>query len=355
MTPSPSPLTPRRRALGGATGALASLALLIAATGCGAAGGTEESPGASADGAFPVTIEHKFGDTEITGRPERVVTVGLTDQDALLALGVVPVATTGWIGDYPGQIGPWAQEALGDAEPPEVLDSSDGPQVERIASLEPDLILSLYGGLTRNQYDLLSQIAPTVAQPGEYPDYAIPWQELTGKVGAAVGESGRAEEIIADVDAQIAAAREEHPEFEGASAVMATTWEGYFVYGSEDPRSRLLTDLGFALPEGLDAAIGDAFGANISAERADLLDTDAVVWLAADSPVDREELHGSDVYGSLDVVGEGREVFIDEGSDYGSSISFVSALSLPYQLERLVPQLAAAVDGDPGTAVEDDS
>src|SRR5262245_31240141 len=38
--------------------------------------------------AFPVTIEHKYGSTEITQRPERIVTVGLTDHDALLALRI---------------------------------------------------------------------------------------------------------------------------------------------------------------------------------------------------------------------------------------------------------------------------
>ena len=47
-----------------------------------------------------------------------------------------------------------------------------------------------------------------------------------------------------------------------------------------------------------------------------------------------------------------REVFVPETSDYGNSVSFVSVLSLPYMLERLVPQLAAAVDGDTATKVE---
>src|SRR5688572_21669592 len=44
--------------------------------------------------AFPVTIEHKYGSTTINEFPERIVTVGLTDHDALIALGIVPVGTT---------------------------------------------------------------------------------------------------------------------------------------------------------------------------------------------------------------------------------------------------------------------
>jgi iron-siderophore transport system substrate-binding protein len=82
----------------------------------------ESSAGADAD-AFPVTIEHKYGTTEIAEPPERVVTVGLTDQDAVLALGVVPVGTTEWYGEHPSAIWPWAQDEL------EALDAEAAPEV----------------------------------------------------------------------------------------------------------------------------------------------------------------------------------------------------------------------------------
>src|SRR5688500_14442949 len=76
-------------------------------------------------GAFPVTIEHKYGSTTIEKQPERVVVVGLRDQDALLALGVVPVATTEWFGKHPGAIFPWATDELGSAKAPTVLTNTD--------------------------------------------------------------------------------------------------------------------------------------------------------------------------------------------------------------------------------------
>ena len=50
-----------------------------------------------------MTIQHKYGSTTIEQPPERVVVVGLRDQDALLALGIVPVATTEWFGDHPAR------------------------------------------------------------------------------------------------------------------------------------------------------------------------------------------------------------------------------------------------------------
>ncbi|MDX3585496.1 iron-siderophore ABC transporter substrate-binding protein [Streptomyces europaeiscabiei] len=338
---------------------LASATLLLA-TACG--GGDSDSDtsdtGAKAstssgESAFPVSIDHKYGSTTIKAEPERIVTVGLTDQDAVLALGKVPVGTTEWLGAYKGAIGPWAEDKLGSAAAPTVLkDTGTGPQVEKIAALKPDLILAVYGGLTKEQYESLSKFAPVVAQPKAYNDYGVPWQEQTETIGKALGKSEEATEAVAGTEAKIKAAADKYPAFKGSTAVMATPYEGMFVFGSQDARSRLLTGLGFSLPTDLDKAIGDQFGANISKERTDLLDQDAIVWIVGDPVKDAAKLHKDASYKDLGVVKEGREVFVNETGDYGNATSFVSVLSLPYVVERLAPQLAAAVDGKTDTKVE---
>jgi iron complex transport system substrate-binding protein len=332
------------------------LLLLGAATACGSGDDSEPSADkpatAAAKGAFPVTIAHKYGSTTIKSEPQRIVTVGLTDQDAVLALGKIPVGTTEWLGGYPGAVGPWAADQLAGAKTPTVLkDTGTGPQTERIAALRPDLILAVYGGLTKEQYDTLSKFAPVVAQPKEYNDYGVPWQQQTEIIGRALGQETKAKELVRGVQADFKSATEQHPAFATSGAVMATPYEGIFVFGSQDPRSRVLTDLGFTLPTGLDKVIGDEFGANISKERTDLLDTDAVVWIVTDPAQDEAKLHDNPLYGDLATVQEGREVYVKESSDYGNSVSFVTVLSLPYMLDRLVPQLAAAVDGDTATKV----
>ncbi|WP_217179012.1 iron-siderophore ABC transporter substrate-binding protein [Streptomyces sp. AC495_CC817] len=338
---------------------LASATLLLA-TACGGGSDSDDASGAGAeastssgDSAFPVSLDHKYGSTTIKAEPKRIVTVGLTDQDAVLALGKVPVGTTEWLGGYKGAIGPWAEDKLGSAEAPTVLkDTGTGPQVEKIAALKPDLILAVYGGLTKEQYESLSKFAPVVAQPKGYNDYGVPWQEQTETIGKALGKPEEAAKVVADTEAKIKAAADDNPGFKGASAVMATPYEGMFVFGSQDARSRLLTGLGFTLPADLDKAIGDKFGANISKERTDLLDQDAVVWIVGAPAKDAAKLHKDASYKDLKVVKEGREVFVNESSDYGNATSFVSALSLPYVIERLAPQLAAAVDGKADTKVE---
>ena len=105
---------------------LSTLCIAMAA-GAGASAATDttvpDSSGPPAGGdeaTYPITIAHKYGETTVEEFPERIAVVGLLEQDALIGLGVVPVATTEWFGEHAGAVWPWAAdelEALG-AEPP---------------------------------------------------------------------------------------------------------------------------------------------------------------------------------------------------------------------------------------------
>ncbi|MET7279130.1 iron-siderophore ABC transporter substrate-binding protein [Kribbella sp. NPDC005582] len=328
---------------------------LLALTACGAetkepsaAGG--QSQGATEPGAYPVTIKNKFGDTVIKEAPKRVVAVGLVEQDALLALGVVPVGTTEWFGDKPGALFPWAKAKLGGGALPTVLSDKDGIQFEKVAALAPDLIIGLYSGITAADYKKLEAIAPTVAQPADgSADWSVTWQTVTKTVGQAVGKPKAAEELVKGIEKKFEEARAAHPEFTGKTAIMASPYEGYFVYGPQDPRSKMLTDLGFVLPPQMGKLVGDKFGANLSAENISLTDQQVVVWFP---PKDgTAKLKADPLLKNLKARTEAREVFIEENYDdelYGAT-SFVSVLSLPIVLDKLVPKLAAAVDGNPST------
>ena len=340
-----------RRRLGRLGMAALLAAIALGASGCGgdgASGGT--AAGGDAPG-FPVEIEHAHGVTRIEAPPERVVTVGLTDHDALIALGVVPVGVTDWYGERENALWPWAREALGGAEPPEVVGDARELNLERIAALRPDLILGLYAAVDAEQYGRLSRIAPTVVQPADHPDdYGIPWQELTLTAGRAVGREERARELVAEVEARIARARAEHPGLDGATGLIATVYQGIYVYGPDVANSRMLRSLGIRVPDEVDRLIergADPTGTQLSLERANLLDVDVLVWLDAtrgEGPL------ANPLYRRLDVHREGREVLLDSGGRLGGA-SFVSVLSIPYLLDELVPMLAAAADGDPATPV----
>jgi iron complex transport system substrate-binding protein len=182
-------------------------------------------------------------------------------------------------------------------------------------------------------------------------NFGVAWQDLTRTVGKAVGKPADAEKLVTDAEARLSQVQRDNPDFKGATALFATNYEGIFVYGAEDVRGRLLKSLGFTLPDGLSAVTGTEFGANLSRERTDLLDTDVLVWLVDNYAKAKATIQSEPLYAALAVKKEGRDVFIEDGEVLGSAASFITVLSLPFLLERLVPQLKQAIDGDPATAV----
>lgn len=340
--------------------AVVSAAVLTATTlsACGSSGDDDKkASGGSSDSWTPVTIEHKYGSTTIEDKPERVVTLGLTDQDAVLALGTVPVAVTKWFGKAEGMIFPWAEDALAAAETnplgkdelPEVLDD-ETVSVEKILGFQPDLVIALYSNISKDKYNQLSERVPVIAPPEGVVDYGIPWQDGTKTVGEALGKKAEAEKLVADVDAKIAAAKGENPDFSGKTAATVSAYEGIFVYSAEDPRTRLLTDLGFSFPEDLAEFTAENFGKSLSKENADMIDLDALIWVNDEAAT----LKDIPTYADTTAHKEGRDIFIagDESDPIYVASSFVTALSLPFYLDAIVPRLAAAVDGDTATATD---
>lgn len=334
---------------------LCGVVLLAALSGCVAiapeGSPTEDAPaanasadGASAEiGAFPVTSEHKFGTTTIESEPQRVVALGFTDQDPVLALGVTPIAVRYWFGDTEDQIWPWAEAAAGDAEIA-VLNIPFGEMnFESVVMLAPDLILAVSAGLTQEEYDLLTQIAPTLPQTDEYVDFGVPWQAQTRMIGQALGRNDLAETLIADTEALLADSAAAHPEFAGKTAAIASPAgeDSFFFSGPQHERQRFLTSLGFTLPQELVDTAGEAFYGSISKEQIGLLDTDILIWTV--TPEEAEAIKSDPLYQTLAVAQEGRDIFLDSSgvTDMTApALVYSSVLSLPFAVESLVPQLA---------------
>jgi iron complex transport system substrate-binding protein len=337
----------RRRTLLGALAAVATL--LVAGCGSGSAPSPDAAPGG--DGTFPVTVQHKFGSTTIPAKPVRVVTLGYTDQDAVIALGTVPVGTSEWYGDNPGALFPWAAAQLKGAPLPSVIPSSDAVQFEKIAALKPDLILSLYGGLAQADYDKLTAIAPTIAQPAGVQNYAIPWDTQTEIVGQALGKSAAAAALVSGVRDKIAQVKAAHPQYAGRTALTAGWFsDKWYAYSSKDQRGRLLADLGFTVDPEIDELAGDDFGAYLSFERPDLIDTDALIWVMFE-PGQEAKIKASPSYGTTRAATQGRALYVDSvgGTDLDAMGGFITVLSLPALLDALPPQLDAVLDGNPAT------
>lgn len=334
---------------------LAALAL-VAGCSTGAIGDTGGEGSASTDvertGDFPRTVTHAYGTTEIPAAPTRVATVSWVNADVALALGVVPVGmprasfganaagSTDW---FDAEL-----ERLG-GEAPTLYSETDGIDAEAIAALEPDLILGAYSGMTPEEYDTLSKIAPTVAMPEGDAPFGTAWQDSTRLVGEALGLAERADEVIADVEGRIAAVADEHPGIRGTSFVFGTVdpaaAEKIYAYTGVDNRPRFLEQLGMVQsPAVAEASRGtpDEFSVTWSPERADELDSDILVTYGA-SPDVRAAIERDPLLGRIPAVEAGRMVVQTDEQEV-LALSAASPLSLPWALEHVVPEIVAVAE-----------
>lgn len=275
-----------------------------------------------------VTVGHAFGETRIPAPPTRVVSAGLTGQDALLAVGVVPVAVTDWFGGQPFAVWPWAQPKLGDAQPV-VLSLAEGIQVDQIAELDPDLIVATNAGLDEDTFAELSEIAPTIAQPGPQAFYG-PWDEQATLIGQAVFKANEMATLIADAKDKFAAVAVDHPEFTGKRALLLQgRLDGDTVHTVGPAwRTEFLNTMGLVVPEDIDTDIAPD-------DRQAVFDSvDVLIW-TTESDGEQAALLADPI------IEQQRNVFT--GKEIAGAIAFASPLSYPVVADRLPPMLAQAL------------
>jgi iron complex transport system substrate-binding protein len=302
----------------------------------------EESP----TPAFPTTVSHVYGATTVKAEPKRIVVVGFTEQDTLLALGIAPIATTSWIGDPPYAVFPWAADKLGDAKPT-VLESVEGLQFDQIKKLEPDLIIGTNAGLTQEDYAELTKIASTIANSGTSGnDWYEPWPTQTVLVGEAVGKLDEAQKLVDDLTQRYADVAVAHPQFDKTPAafVQAPYDDGSVIAWPDSLGTDFLTDLGFTIPESINKFVGEEVAqAEIPAEDTDVLNDAKVLIWGTETDGDGADVENDKVLGKLDAVKEGRSIYT--GELLTSAIYFGTILSLPYVLDHLVPELERVLPG----------
>jgi serine/threonine protein kinase/ABC-type enterochelin transport system substrate-binding protein len=161
----------------------------------------------------PQTFTHVHGSTEVTAAPSAVAAIGPGDGDAVLSLGMQPVA----IGDTGSALPSWEQSAV--TGKPTLLGGF--LDTAAVAAAKPDLIIAT-GDLDDATYGKLAAIAPTITRPVQ--DAAAPWtwQNQLTWIGKILGRDAKATELINAARSQADDVKNQNPAFNGKSVEAVT-------------------------------------------------------------------------------------------------------------------------------------
>lgn len=296
---------------------------------------------------FPLTLRHAFGETVIPRKPLRVATVAWANYEVPLALGVVPVgmARANFGDDDDDGVLPWVSARLKElnAPVPVLFDEGDGIDFEAVAATHPDVILAAYSGLSRADYDTLSQIAPVVA----YPDapWSTDWREMIRLNSEGLGMAAEGAALITRIEGEIATEVAAHPELRGKTAMFVTHMDVTNLstvnfYTTNDTRVKFFADLGLAAPKSVaEASKPGQFAASVSAERVDDFDdVDIVVTYGTMKLLDAIKVNL--LINRMPAVKRDSVVLL--GRDPLGTAANPTPLSIPWVLDDYVALLSAA-------------
>ena len=329
--------------------ALAAAGVLVLSGCAGSDAAPAESAGSDtgSSAGFPVTFEHIYGETTIETQPERIATWGWGATDAVLALGVVPVAIASM--DYGGgdnRITPWVEDAIEElgGEEPVILDNATFElKVEELLASDADVLIAPYSGLTQEEYDQVTAAGIPVVAPEEAV-WSTPWRDVITETGKAIGLEAEAEQLLVDLDQQVSDAAAENPDFEGTTiAYAADDVDTFYLYLPADPRVEILEDLGFVTADAVTALdTGEStFYTTVSGENLDQIDAE-VIFTQVDSEDALNTFLTSERTKIIPAVARGAVGAI-VGEENVAAIS-PTALTLPWILPSMVEQLAAATE-----------
>lgn len=303
------------------------LAGLAAAGLLAACGQGDRGPAASSDSTTSggtITVQNQFGTFEVPLDPRRVVGwEGRRDLETALALGLRPIAVGSNALFGADELAPFIDF---DLEGVEVIEQTE-PNLELIASLRPDLILTR----DSNIEELVDQLRPIAAMVPVKPDG--PWRPDLEGVAAALGRTEqlagvlaaydeRRNEIRARYGERIASAELAVIQYFADDAFYASSTTGFYL------QANTLADLGGSqiafLEEGGSTFENDGFSIEQTEE---LGPADAIV-LITNKQADRDDLFASPLWPRLPAVLAGRVVETDFRTNYGSVYAAIACLDL---------------------------
>lgn len=294
---------------------------------CGSDDSQSESESTGNEESTEIKVDSAMGELTIPSDAERILAP--FHEDALLALGVTPVAK--WA------IGESVQGYL-EQDLEEIPKLEWNLPLEQVLNHEPDLIIlennmESYEGT----YDDYSKIAPTYVMTEET---MSDWRSQVTTFGELLGKEEEAEKVLNEYEEKVADASEQLEEAIGDETVAAiwTVGNQFFLFEHNRHSAEVIySELGIEQPALVESlGEGEAQWNPISIEKLSELDADHVFLLATEGEQGLETLENSDVWQSTPAAANDQVYVINDPSNWTNKGLIASERTIDELLDVLV-------------------
>ncbi|MGG7463015.1 MULTISPECIES: ABC transporter substrate-binding protein [unclassified Plantibacter] len=291
---------------------LGTAVVALALTGCSSQAGGD----AAGTSGETRSIETIYGTVDVPKTPKRIVAIGFTEATTLADLGIAPVGRTNYIPPL---------EAYDSffKDIPVVEDANATPDLEKIASLKPDLIIGseFADKADKAAFAKLSSIAPTAIF--EWKPAAANWENEAQSTAEAVGKTAELDTLKASYAEKAADIKATYADYLSTHTIDALSGDtdNWYLDGPSSAPGRVLTDAGARLNAGADQKDGYV---QYSPEQYGLLADTDLIFVSADTTDDATPVTSNAVFGATRAAVNGH--VIQSGHFYSGSYAMAEAL-----------------------------
>lgn len=278
------------------------------------------------------TLETAYGPVEIEGQPQRVVTLYEGALDTALVAGIKPLGAVSTRG------GEGVANYLGDqASGIAIVGTARETNIEAVIAQQPDLILAS-SRLPQAQYELLSQVAPTIVpkSDGLTPEA---WKSEARLFSEALGREAPVDAAIEAVENRSQSLAQRVPD--GDTTVTLARWmpQGPMVMSTQLFSTGLLTASGFTVTDDGLVKSGRPHSDPLSLENLSRIDNGwlFLATLNADGEAALAAARQTPAFERLDVVQRDHVVAVD-GQLWSSASGPIAAERILDDIEAMLPR-----------------
>lgn len=301
--------------------------------------GTSGAVATQSDTSYPVTFHNSFGDSTVEEKPERVATLGWSDQALATELGadvvLAPQAYSSFsVGPDGDGGGSKMLPYLDTDEEPEWIDPMN-LDIEAVATSEPDIILATSAfSVDEDMWQKLNDIAPVVGY--EESVYSADAADSADRIGEALGEQDKAAELVDRADTAVADLKKDLPGLDGKTYVYGQYrgTEIAAITAPDNATARFMARLGLAPEPGVTglAAGGPGGFTKLSMENISMVDAADLFFMTYQGEVARHEFEDNPAVSQLSVMKDGYRALDKETA---TALQDPNVVAVPWLIEQL--------------------